>query len=228
MALFTRIAGTVASYFQIGGPSGPQLKDNSGSIDARNAADGAYVAVRGLDPSGSSDFVTKNYGDTYYGPKATLKPSYATYGSLTITLASLGAAGARASTTVSNATTLYEDALLMFKMTLAASAVSVTGYINVYAFGSLDGGTTYPEGATGTDGAVTLSVPPNLTLVAQLTANTNGQVCVFGPVALCAQVGWARLPPLWGVVVVNQSGAALNGTAGNHFVQYMGVNGQLV
>jgi hypothetical protein len=158
--------------------------------------------------------------------KATVKPLYAAQTTMTITLASLASAAARASTAVSNTTNLYEDVLLFFKCTLAAAGVSATGYINIYGFGSIDGGTTYPEGLTGTDGAATLSAPPNLVLLAQLTANTNGKTVTYGPISFCRQYGLDRLPGLWGIVVQNQTGAAFNATAGNHFVQYQGTNGQ--
>lgn len=67
MGLFARILGTVSSYFQLGGPSGPRLKNNGGAVDARNATDAAYVNVRGADPVAANDLVTKEYGDLNYG-----------------------------------------------------------------------------------------------------------------------------------------------------------------
>lgn len=63
MSLFSRIAGVVESFFQVGGPSGPAWKNNSGNIDARNASDAAFVNVRGLDPVIADDLVTKRYAD---------------------------------------------------------------------------------------------------------------------------------------------------------------------
>lgn len=43
------------------GKGGSRIKESSGIIEARNNADGAYVIVRGLDPVGDSDLVTKQY-----------------------------------------------------------------------------------------------------------------------------------------------------------------------
>ncbi|MFI5296515.1 MAG: hypothetical protein ACHREM_00335 [Polyangiales bacterium] len=61
MGLFERLIGTMSSYFQIGGPSGPRWKNNGGNIDARASDDSAYVNVRGLDPVAANDLVTLEY-----------------------------------------------------------------------------------------------------------------------------------------------------------------------
>ena len=42
---------------------GPILRNASGVIEARNAADSAYAIVRGLTPSGNTDLATKLYVD---------------------------------------------------------------------------------------------------------------------------------------------------------------------
>jgi hypothetical protein len=59
MSLFSRIAGTMASFFQIGGPgnSGWNSPDAT-HLEARNAANAAYVVARGASPVGANDFVT--------------------------------------------------------------------------------------------------------------------------------------------------------------------------
>lgn len=161
--------------------------------------------------------------------KATIQPLYGTSGqTITITLASLGSAAARQSTVVSNTTNLYEDALLFIKITPAAAGVSATGYVNVYAYGSADGGTNYPEGVTGTDGAYTVLGSSNLILLAQINVVANSTARSVGPISFCRSYGIDRLPAQWGIVVVNNTGAAFNATAGNFTVVYQGVNGQLV
>lgn len=147
---------------------------------------------------------------------------------VTVTLTTLATAAARASTAIDNTATLYEDVYLFFKMATNAAGTSATGYINVYGYGSVDGGTTYPEGITGTDAAVTLTAPPNLVLIAQFNANTNGVTKTFGPISFCRMYGLDRLPAKWGVVVVNQTGAAFTATAANYAVIYQGVSGQAV
>ncbi len=37
MGLISRIVGTVSSFFQIGGPSGPSINDNAGTLEAVSA-----------------------------------------------------------------------------------------------------------------------------------------------------------------------------------------------
>lgn len=160
--------------------------------------------------------------------KGILKPFYGSSGqALTITLASLANAGARASTAVDNTVNLFEDVLFFVKTTSAAAGTSATGFVNIYGYGTVDGGTTYPEAITGTDAAATLSAPPNLVLLAQLTVNTNAKTFTAGPFSFCRLYGIDRLPARWGLVFVNQSGATLNATAGNHSITYQGVNGQI-
>src|SRR5271169_259612 len=56
MGLFSRLAGTVALFFQVGGPSGPGWADNT-ALEAR-AAGGVLVNVRGADAIAATDFVT--------------------------------------------------------------------------------------------------------------------------------------------------------------------------
>lgn len=65
MSLFSKLRGTIETIFQIG-LGGPQIKNNSGVIEARDSADAAFVKVRGLDPAAANDFVTKGYADTNY------------------------------------------------------------------------------------------------------------------------------------------------------------------
>lgn len=147
---------------------------------------------------------------------------------LTITLASLTNTSARASTVVDNTVSLYEDVYLFVKITTAAAGTSTTGYVNIYAYGTVDNGTTYPEGITGTDAAVTLTSPPNLILIGQLNANTNAATKTFGPISFCRNYGLDRLPAKWGIVIQNQSGATFNATGSNFAALYQGINGQLV
>jgi hypothetical protein len=56
MGLWSKISGTIASVWQIG-LAGPQLKNNAGNIDARNAADSAFVNVRVATAVGANDAV---------------------------------------------------------------------------------------------------------------------------------------------------------------------------
>jgi hypothetical protein len=156
----------------------------------------------------------------------TIQPIYGPQGqSLTITLASLANAAARQCTSVNNLVNLYEDALLFVTVATATSGVSATGYVNVYGYGSVNNGTNYGDTVTGTDGTITLTSPPNLVLLAQINTVANSTTYRFGPFSFCRNYGLDRLPALWGVVIVNESGAAL--AASGSSVTYQPVNGQI-
>lgn len=157
---------------------------------------------------------------------ADLKTKYGADGTaLTITLASLANAARRQSVYVDNATDLFLNALVMAKLKTASSGVSATGYINIYAYASTDGGTIYSGQATGTDAAHTAE-KANLVLVASLTANANS-MDLSAAFDIASAFGGA-LPKRWGVVVENQTGAALDATGGNHSITYQGVQAQSV
>ena len=70
MGFFQRIFGTVSSFFQFGGPSGPGFNDNVGVIEAKNSTNSAFVIVRGADPVGPNDFVTLESATAIVGPFA--------------------------------------------------------------------------------------------------------------------------------------------------------------
>jgi hypothetical protein len=63
MSLWSKIRGTIETAFQLG-LGGPNLKNNAGAIEARNAGDSAFAVVRGALPVGDNDLVTKTYADT--------------------------------------------------------------------------------------------------------------------------------------------------------------------
>jgi hypothetical protein len=157
--------------------------------------------------------------------KGTIQPLYGTNGqSLTITIAGLTNGSAQGSTAVSNTTNLYEDVLISVTVTAGGSGTLTYGYVNIYAYGSVNGGTTYTEGFAGTNGAATLTAPPNAQLLGQMNVVANNGVYTYGPVSFCRQAGLDRLPAQWGVFIQNGSG----GTLASGTVTYQGVNGQIV
>src|SRR3954468_16260277 len=85
--------------------------------------------------------------------------------SITCTVTSLTNNSARASTAVDNSSNLALEALVFVKVKSAGSSTSSTGTVNVYAYGTADGGTTYSDSATGTDAGITLTSPPNARLI---------------------------------------------------------------
>lgn len=66
MARFADLLGTVFSKFQLG-IGGPQLKNNAGAVEARNAADSAYAAVNAALVNVFGSTVTLNAGATESG-----------------------------------------------------------------------------------------------------------------------------------------------------------------
>lgn len=65
MSLWSKIRGTVETIFQLG-LGGPQLKNNAGVIEARNAGDSAFAVARGASPVADNDLTTKQYVDTLF------------------------------------------------------------------------------------------------------------------------------------------------------------------
>lgn len=144
---------------------------------------------------------------------------------ITITLASLASGSARASTAVDNSSNVFEDALVSLKIKSGASGVSASGSVLVYAYGTTDGGTTYTDGATGSDAAITLTVPPNAILIGVINVVANGTTYYGGPFSVANAFG-GKLPDHWGIIVANNTGSALDSTEGNHAKTYQGVEHQ--
>jgi len=154
---------------------------------------------------------------------ASIKNAYGTSNqSITCTLASLSNNSARASTAVDNTTNLFLDAIVQVSVTSGASGTSATGTVNVYAYGTTDGGTTYTEGATGTDAALTLASPTNLRFLGSINVVANATLYKGGPWSVASAFG-GTLPALWGIVVENRSGGTLDADEGDHKKIYQGV-----
>lgn len=155
-----------------------------------------------------------------------LKSKYGTNNqAITITLASLANNGQRESTALDNSSNLFQEALVGGKVKSAAAAVSATGYINVYAYGTVDGGTTYSDSASGTDAAITLTNPPNARLIGVINVVANATTYKFGPFPVSPAFGGV-LPDHWGLIFENKTGAALDATGGSHAIAYQGALGQ--
>ena len=133
--------------------------------------------------------------------------------SLTITLASLANNGQQGSAAVDNTSNQDLDAAVMVKLKTAAASTSSTGYVNVYAYGSADGGTTYSDGVSGTNASQTLTSPPNVKLIGVINAVANATSYVGGPFSVANAFGY--LPGKWGIVVENKTGATLDSTGAN-------------
>ena len=143
--------------------------------------------------------------------------------SITCTINSLTNTSARQSTAIDNSTNLYIDALVNVTIVSAASSTSSTGYVAIYAVGTVDGGSTYGEGAGSSDAAITLTVPTNAKLIGILNVVANSTTYHSNPFSVAAAFGGV-LPQKWVIIVQNESGATL-ASSGNS-AQYQGVYGE--
>lgn len=159
---------------------------------------------------------------------STIKMSYGSSGqTITCTLASLTTGSTRASTAINNSSDLALDVLLMVKIKSGGASTVASGYVNIYGYGSVDGGTTYPEGITGTDAGLTLVSPTNLRLIGVLNVVANATTYTSEPMSV-AQAFGGILPQYWGIVIENQSGGTLDSTEGNHAKLYQEIFQQAV
>ena len=144
---------------------------------------------------------------------------------ITVTLASLTTNSLRQSTVIDNTTDLFQDVLLMIKIKSGGSGTSSSGVVNVYVYGTVDNGTTYTDGATGSDAAMTPTSPSNLRFIGQLNVVANTTTYTGGPWSVAAAFGGV-MPAKWGIVIENKSGGTLDSTEGNHAKLYQGICSQ--
>ena len=144
---------------------------------------------------------------------------------ITVTLASLTTGSYRQSTVVDNTSNLFQDVLLMLKVKTGGSGTSAVGVVNVWVYATVDNGTTYTDGASGSDGSFTPTSPSNLRFVGQLNAVANSTTYTGGPWSVAAAFGGV-MPAKWGIVVQNSTGGTLDSTEGNHAKLYQGIYSQ--
>jgi hypothetical protein len=127
--------------------------------------------------------------------------------SITITLNSLGSASQRQSTYVANTGTYpYADALIQVAI-VEASGASGTGYADVYAYGSSYGTSNFTDVCTGSDAAFAGNLA-NLVKLGRINFTAASQTKIGGPWSLAMAFG-GTAPQYWGIVVDNETGAAL-------------------
>lgn len=153
---------------------------------------------------------------------AETKVTYSTAQTVTMTNTSLGDGSWRQSASVDNGTNLYIDAHLGGSIQTGTTPTA-NGTIDIYAYGSYDG-TNFTGGASGSDAAYTADGEELLfPLLLSITVDaTSDQDYVFGPVSV-AQAFGGVLPETWGIVIENNTGAALNATGTNNEIQFFGV-----
>jgi hypothetical protein len=153
-----------------------------------------------------------------------IKQEFGAESTFTITLASLAssATAARESTAINNSSDKFSDALVKLRIEVGAGTISNDRAVHVFAYGSVDGGTTYTDLATGTDAGITLRDPSNLRLIGSIFVPTQSLAYVGGPWSVASAFG-GRLPEHWGIVVRNFTGIALHSTEGNHKKLWQGI-----
>jgi hypothetical protein len=153
---------------------------------------------------------------------STIKTAYGSSNqAITCTFTSLANGGQRGSASIDNSSNLFLDALVFVKVKSASSATASTGTVNVYAYGTADGGTTYSDGVAGTDTGASLTSPPNLRLIGVINVVANSTTYEGGPFSVRAAFGGV-LPDHWGIVIENKSGATLDASVGSAW--YQGIN----
>ncbi len=143
----------------------------------------------------------------------------------TCTLASLTNTSLRQSTAIDNTSNLFQDVLVMLKIKSPGSGTSASGQVVVWVYATVDNGTTYTDGATGSDGSFTPTSPSNLRFLGALNVVANTTTYVGGPWSVAACFGGV-MPAKWGIVVQNLTGGTLDSTEGNHAKLYQGIFSQ--
>lgn len=136
---------------------------------------------------------------------ATVTGNFTNSQAVTITLASLGNGSTATSNAIDNSTNKFLSANVRVKVKTNAAGTSATGSCSVFLVRSTDGGTDYDD-STGTF----LGSLPTV-------ANATTYIRTFAT-EMCGPIG-----SHWKVAVVNNSGAALDSTGGNHEVEFTGI-----
>jgi hypothetical protein len=162
---------------------------------------------------------------------ATASSNYASAASVTITLTSLGIDGWRESAGIDNGTNLYLDAVV--SGSIQVGAVGADGTIEVYAYGSIDGGTIYDGGLVGTNETITWGTTPStssvkgfnqlhLLTVIDVDATDDNNDIEFVCKTSVAQAFGGVMPEDWGIVIRNNTDTALHATGTNNAIKYGG------
>lgn len=159
---------------------------------------------------------------------STIETKYGTSGqTITCTLASLASGNARESTALDNTTNVFLDALVLLKLKTGAGSIGSDPFAYIYAAGTVDGGTTWPDTVTGSDAAITLNSTTQLRLLGQVWLGAATTTYIGGPWSVASVFG-GSLPQKWSIVVLNKCGVALDSTEGNHAKLYQGILAQSV
>lgn len=146
---------------------------------------------------------------------------------ITITLANLADGALRQSASIDNSTLKFFDTRIGGKITTGTSPTTGS-VITLYAAASVDGGTIFSGGASGSDALFTEQEDQLFLLGQIIVASTSDKAYEFGPFSLLEAMKGFAIPDTWAIVVKNDTGAALNSTGGNHDVDYQGAQAEAV
>jgi hypothetical protein len=132
---------------------------------------------------------------------ATAKQVYTANQTVTITLASLANGATAVSSAIDNSVNGFLSA--EFQIRILTTTVAGTPTISVYILRSIDGGTVY-------DDSTNVNNPEAMRQMSTTLATTT----------YTASIRVESLPQFFKIMVVNNSGGALDSTAGNHFIKY--------
>jgi hypothetical protein len=127
--------------------------------------------------------------------------------SVTCTFATLANASQRQSASVSNASNLFTDCLVQVVAESPSASLATSPYVDVYAYASSNTGTNYSGTCTGSDAAYSGPLT-SLVKLGRITFTAINQTFTGGPWSVAMAFG-GSLPQQWGLVVDNETGAAL-------------------
>lgn len=162
-----------------------------------------------------------------YAPNADVKQAFQGAQTMTVTnlhsLASSATAGWQ-SDAVTNTSNLYLDDLWQFTLDFANTAPANDKAVYFFAAHSIDGGTTYTNPATGTQGTITLTsvatTAQAMPMLGTMPYNTADEVAESRALSMAATAGGV-LPERYSVALINFTGAAL--AASGNVVKHNGV-----
>lgn len=153
----------------------------------------------------------------------TVTPSYGSKVTMTITLASLASdsslAAGRESTAVDNKDTDQAVDALVGGIVTTGTTPTASRQVEVWAYGSYDD-TNFSGGATGSDANLSPGEKTLMRLLTIIPTSSSSNISYkWGPFSVARAFDGA-MPVQWGIFIVQNTGAALNATGGNHEVEY--------
>lgn len=146
---------------------------------------------------------------------------------LPIGMASLADGGMRQSESIDNSVDKFLDTYVSGKVKTGTTPTA-NSVVKVYVYGSIDGGGNFSGGASGSDAAFTGEEEQLFLLGTVVVDGTNDKSYKFGPFSVLDAFRGLSMPEKWGIIVKNETGAALNATAADQLVKTRGIKAEQV